>query len=253
MDPALCPCAIEVVSGWHVGYLANPGGPCDQGARKRVKVVVRFREVIDVGARRSRCANQKVSHLLARLAPTCLLHGAGCLLVGGGEAPRVKRSGGVCLDDATSEPGPIDIDAAIPQPGLQVDIDGQMGIVKTVSGGRTIVDFNHPLSGKELVYEVEIKRIVNDDKEKLTSLVKLQLGILNPVINVAEGKATIKVPAEIPKEIAEPITESMEEMTGIKEIKFAKLDEKKPEGKPAVKADPIETKPAQNKPTEEKS
>src|SRR3989344_2277845 len=37
-----------------------------------------------------------------------------------------------------------------PMPGLQVNIDGMMGMVKTVTGGRVVVDFNHPLSVKDL-------------------------------------------------------------------------------------------------------
>ena len=44
----------------------------------------------------------------------------------------------------------------MPQPGLQVQIDGMNGIIKTVSGGRTLVDFNHPLSGKIIEYDVKI-------------------------------------------------------------------------------------------------
>ena len=38
-----------------------------------------------------------------------------------------------------------------PFPGLQLNIDGIFGIVKTVSGGRILVDFNHPLAGKDIV------------------------------------------------------------------------------------------------------
>ena len=37
------------------------------------------------------------------------------------------------------------------QPGLQITVDEAVGMVKTVSGGRVIVDFNHPLSGKDIV------------------------------------------------------------------------------------------------------
>ena len=44
----------------------------------------------------------------------------------------------------------------MPQPGLQVDIDGMNGIIKTVTGGRTLVDFNHPLSGKVIEYKFKI-------------------------------------------------------------------------------------------------
>ena len=51
-----------------------------------------------------------------------------------------------------------------PIPGLQLNIDGSFGVV-TVSGGRCLVDFNHPLAGKDLVYDVKINKIVEDDKE----------------------------------------------------------------------------------------
>src|SRR3989344_4389828 len=40
-----------------------------------------------------------------------------------------------------------------PYPGMQVSSNNRMGIIKSVSGGRIMVDFNHPLAGKDLVYE----------------------------------------------------------------------------------------------------
>src|SRR3989344_9383892 len=57
-----------------------------------------------------------------------------------------------------------------PFPGLQLNIDGMFGIVRTVSSGRCLVDFNHPLAGKDLAYEVKVKKIVEDNGEKLKSL-----------------------------------------------------------------------------------
>ena len=41
-------------------------------------------------------------------------------------------------------------------PGGHVDIDGQHGHVETIIGGRARVDFNHPLAGRDLTFEVEI-------------------------------------------------------------------------------------------------
>ena len=46
----------------------------------------------------------------------------------------------------------------MPMPGLQVNIDGAIGTIRTVTGGRIIVDFNHPLSGKYLIYEVKVNK-----------------------------------------------------------------------------------------------
>ncbi len=57
-----------------------------------------------------------------------------------------------------------------PYPGLQVNIDGLIGTIRTVTPGRAIIDFNHPLAGKTLHYTVEIKKIINDAKLQLDSL-----------------------------------------------------------------------------------
>lgn len=60
-----------------------------------------------------------------------------------------------------------------PEPGLTVNIDGNLGIIKTVSSGRVLVDFNHPLAGKDVVYDIEVKRIVDDINEKIRALIQL--------------------------------------------------------------------------------
>jgi FKBP-type peptidyl-prolyl cis-trans isomerase 2 len=63
-----------------------------------------------------------------------------------------------------------------PMPGMQLNIDGIMGTVKTVSGGRTLVDFNHPLSGREMSYTVKVNKKITDDNEKLAGYLRLSLG-----------------------------------------------------------------------------
>lgn len=60
-----------------------------------------------------------------------------------------------------------------PEPGLTVNIDGNFGIIKTVSSGRVLVDFNHPLAGKEVFYDLEVKRVVDDITEKVKALIRL--------------------------------------------------------------------------------
>jgi len=60
-----------------------------------------------------------------------------------------------------------------PQPGMIFNFDNIMGRISAVSGGRVIVDFNHPLSNKTVVYELNIKRILSDFKEKTETLMSL--------------------------------------------------------------------------------
>lgn len=136
-----------------------------------------------------------------------------------------------------------------PFPGLQINIDGVMGTVKTVSGGRVLVDFNHPLSGKDVVYEVKINKIVADKKEQITALMKLLLGIKDAEIKIEGETAKIKLKAELPKQISEEIIKKITELTGIKTVEFAK-EEKKEEKKAEAKKEtemPNAAKPKEQK------
>ncbi len=130
-----------------------------------------------------------------------------------------------------------------PMPGLQVNIDGLMGIIRTVSGGRTLVDFNHPLAGKELVYDFKINKIIKDDEEKLKALLKLQLNLKDIKAKIKEGNATVSlnIKQELPKPIEEKLTKNIKELIPlIKKIKFKAIQTKTKENK-------LPEKPKENK------
>jgi len=57
-----------------------------------------------------------------------------------------------------------------PQRGMQLNLDGQIVKILSNSGGRTLIDFNHPLAGKEVVYNYKINRIVENENEKIDAL-----------------------------------------------------------------------------------
>ncbi|MEK6943446.1 MAG: peptidylprolyl isomerase [Nanoarchaeota archaeon] len=115
-----------------------------------------------------------------------------------------------------------------PIPGLQLNIDGSFGVVRTVSGGRCLVDFNHPLAGKDLVYDVKINKIVEDDKEKLISLLKIQLHAKDPKVEVSNGAATITLNVDLPKEIQQGIVKIVNRIIpSIKTVDFTAEKEKK--------------------------
>jgi len=93
----------------------------------------------------------------------------------------------------------------IPYLGLQVNIDGILGIIRTVTPGRAIIDFNHPLSGKNLIYKIEIKRIVTDVKEQLDSLVSFYSRKFTTEIR--QDEAIIK--ADLPENLKENIEKTI--------------------------------------------
>jgi len=109
-----------------------------------------------------------------------------------------------------------------PMPGMQLNIDGIAGIIKTVSGGRTLVDFNHPLAGKEVSYKIKINKKITDDKEKLEGYLKLSLSTKEIEIEVNDGNAKIKLKKEIPKEAQENLSKKITELIpNIKNVEFA--------------------------------
>ena len=116
-----------------------------------------------------------------------------------------------------------------PVPGLKVNLDNIIGTIKSVSGGRTIVDFNHPLAGKTLIYEIKILRIVTSPKEKLEGL--LAHIITKYQVTITEEQAVIKsnikeahIKQELEKEILSRIPE-------IKAVSFEPLQEKQEKAK----------------------
>ena len=119
----------------------------------------------------------------------------------------------------------------VPEPGLQINMDGLMGIVKTAAGGRCLVDFNHPLSGKDLTYTVKILRVLDNDAEKLRTYIQMRQGIADPKITIKDGVAEVVATAEVPKELNETYTKEITRMiTTIKSVKFVvpnKAEQKK--------------------------
>lgn len=111
----------------------------------------------------------------------------------------------------------------IPAPGLQVQVNGLFGVIKTFSSGRCIVDFNHPLAGKDISYEIKILRVIKDDKEKLKSI--LELFFKEPEFEIKDSIAEIKI--EIPEPVQKQLIEKIKTtIPAIKEVKFIKKQAK---------------------------
>jgi FKBP-type peptidyl-prolyl cis-trans isomerase SlyD len=57
-----------------------------------------------------------------------------------------------------------------PKVGMLLNIDGVQARVISVSSGRVVVDFNHPLAGADLTYHLSLLEVINDPKEKVKAL-----------------------------------------------------------------------------------
>ncbi len=82
----------------------------------------------------------------------------------------------------------------IPRINSEVEIGGRKGIIKSVGGGRVVVDFNHPLAGKTLVYEIKILKKLEKPEEKVAGLVHRWIkGLPLDKIKVQVAKTKIKI------------------------------------------------------------
>ena len=106
-----------------------------------------------------------------------------------------------------------------PMPGLEVELDNHRGIVRTVNGGRVIVDFNHPLSSQDITYDITIKGIVTDAKRKVEATLEL-LQLPHESVTFENDKATITFKTKIPEEISKPIIEEIKKLAEVKDIEF---------------------------------
>ena len=99
-----------------------------------------------------------------------------------------------------------------PIPGIQLNLDGFIGKIISVTGGRTLVDFNNPLAGKNLEYEIDIKRTITDKKEQLKGFLdilfkesKVEIKDDEAIIEIKELENNSEMKKELENEIIQRI------------------------------------------------
>jgi len=99
-----------------------------------------------------------------------------------------------------------------PIPGIQLNLDGFIGKIISVTGGRTLVDFNNPLAGKSLEYEIDIKRTITDKKEQLKGFLdilfkesKVEIKDDEAIIEIKELENNSEMKKELENEIIQRI------------------------------------------------
>jgi len=133
-----------------------------------------------------------------------------------------------------------------PEVGQRLEVNGQIAVVRSISGGRVQLDFNHPQSGKTLIYEFEVKKLLTDPLEKALALIhrytlnippdKFKVSIDGGIVRVelpeeliySEGIQNFKI--RVARDLIKYL-DNVETVEFVEKFTYKLKDEKKPEEK----------------------
>lgn len=105
-----------------------------------------------------------------------------------------------------------------PYPGMVIRANGLYGRVLSVESGRVKVDFNHPLAGKLLEYEIEIKEEIKDTEARVKALFEFFTGIKEIETKISENSVEIKVRQQIPEQVKQRFSSAVKKYLNFKEV-----------------------------------
>jgi peptidylprolyl isomerase len=86
-----------------------------------------------------------------------------------------------------------------PQLGMRIEFNGKLATVRTIGAGRVQLDFNPPLAGKTLVYEVIVQKKLETKMDKIKALIHRRIPVVdaeNFVLKTRKTMVEISVPGE---------------------------------------------------------
>ncbi len=115
-----------------------------------------------------------------------------------------------------------------PYPGMIIDADGMRGRVLSVASGRVKIDFNHPLAGRILVYELEIKQKIEEPKEKIRAIIEYYAKTqeIKLEVHFHEKEVEIIMPPVVNPLYKKKIADDVMKFLGFERVKFSEVFEK---------------------------
>jgi len=118
-----------------------------------------------------------------------------------------------------------------PVPGMVINADNMRGRVLSVSSGRVKIDFNHPLAGKVLEYEIDVKEKIEGREAKIAAMVRFFTRLEEDKIKVHDGKTEIDitVPPVLHPAIKKRTADEIMKHIGAEKVRFSEIFEKRTE------------------------
>ena len=86
-----------------------------------------------------------------------------------------------------------------PRLGAQIEYDKKLATVRTIGSGRVTLDFNPPLAGKTLVYEVSVKQKLKTAEDKISALIHRRIPAVEGekfAFKVGKANVTVNMPED---------------------------------------------------------
>lgn len=86
-----------------------------------------------------------------------------------------------------------------PTLGMRIEYEKKMATIRTVGAGRVQLDFNPPLAGKTLVYEITAKKKLLTRDKKVLALIRRRIPLIETnkfTLELEKATATINIPEE---------------------------------------------------------
>ncbi len=93
-----------------------------------------------------------------------------------------------------------------PSVGDVIMLDDKMATVLAINSGRVLVSYNHPLAGKELLYDIDILSLVENSKDKCSGIFEHYTGKKPEEVEINENSVLITTKEELKPYITDSIS-----------------------------------------------
>ena len=83
--------------------------------------------------------------------------------------------------------------------GDTVEVDNKKGIIRYIGSGRVQIDYNHRFAGKTILYDINVKKSLDSDDDKILESLKSRIPVENEKINYKKNGNIVDI--VIPEEI----------------------------------------------------
>ena len=146
-----------------------------------------------------------------------------------------------------------------PAIGMRIDYNGKMATIRSIGAGRVLLDFNPPLAGRTLVYEVTVDKKLAANEEKTAALIHRRIPIVEPEkfkFTIQKKILTVDMPEEsfyvegiqiAKRGVAMDVQRFLPELTEIKFVESFRSEPKPEAEKEPKKEEQPEPKPKPKK------